>query len=144
VEGPHLILLESADYRVQHTTVMEQDQVFRMPKICVGQPPKQQDIEKDIDHSWAYTSWMGTDLNIRTLLHRGKRLTSGAIPGRCILYTNSLTCFRSVTWAPSGYKALSRSAPLGSGSINNSAIPQGWTWKCRWPVTGFFHSWWKE
>ena len=41
---------------------------------------------------------------------------------------------------PSGYKAPSRFAPAGRGSTMSSRMPHGWTWKWRFPVTEFFHS----
>ena len=69
-----------------------------------------------------------------------RKLTEGEIPGLCILYSRSRTSFRSEITAPSGYKAPSRFASLGSESIRISFAPQGCTSKCRLPVTGFFQT----
>jgi hypothetical protein len=69
-----------------------------------------------------------------------RKLTEGEIAGLCILYRRPRTSFRSEMTAPSGYKAPSRFAPLGSGSTRISFAPQGCTSKCRLPVTGFFHT----
>ena len=71
---------------------------------------------------------------------KGLELTEGEIAGLCILYSSPRTSFRSEMTAPSGYKAPSRFAPLGSGSTRISFAPQGCTSKCRLPVTGFFQT----
>lgn len=62
------------------------------------------------------------------------------MPGLCILYRRLRTSLRSVMCAPSGYNAPSRFSLAGRGLTNSSKAPQADTWRCKFPVTGFFHN----
>ena len=91
MERADLIRSERANDRMQHATIMEQDEIFLFPVVRVHQLRAR---------SRGSTKVVSGDE--RGEGREKKKLTLGAMAGRCILYSSSRTSLRSVRCAPSG------------------------------------------